>query len=176
MSRKSEHPFAIRPDNYPEFMASCSEHIVRKGRDMAGYFLEDPEPEAVIYEVYEAERAGNTCTALTVLKPGKAGNEYYMTKGHFHEDDESGETYVCLKGRGMILMQTRDGKAAETWLEPGTVASIPPGWAHRTVNIGKGDFIMVAIFPACAGHDYGAIREKGFVKRVVEKEGKPQII
>ncbi|MFO7618984.1 MAG: glucose-6-phosphate isomerase family protein [Thermoplasmata archaeon] len=176
MTRKAGRPYGITPKNYPEFMASCSEHMVRKGRDMAGYFLENPDQEAVIYEVYEAECAGNTCTAITILKPGKAGNEYYMTKGHFHEDEESGETYICLKGRGIILMQTRDGKAAELWLEPGTVACIPPGWAHRTVNIGKEEFVMVAVFPACSGHDYGAILEKGFLKRVVEEGGKPQVI
>ncbi|MFO7618144.1 MAG: glucose-6-phosphate isomerase family protein [Thermoplasmata archaeon] len=171
-----EQPFGIGPKNYPEFMARCSEHMVRKGKDMAGYFMEKPEPETVIYEVYEAEPSGNTCTALTVLKPGKVGKEYHMTKGHFHEDAESGETYFCLKGKGIILMQTRDGKTDEVWLEPGIAASIPPGWAHRTINIGKEDFVMLAVFPACAGHDYGAIQEKGFVKRVLEEKGKPQII
>ena len=176
MAGKSEQPFGIGPKNYPEFMARCSEHMVRKGRDMAGYFLESPDHEAVIYEVYEAECAGNTCTALTILKPGKVGKEYFMTKGHFHEDDESGETYFCLKGRGIVIMQTIGGKTDEVWLEPGTVASIPPGWAHRTINVGKGEFVMLAVFPACSGHDYESIEKKGFLKRVVEEKGKPRIV
>ncbi len=176
MTIKEERPFGVTPDNYPEFMARCSEHMVRKGKDMPGYFLETPDPDAVIYEVYEAEPLGNTCTAITILKPGKVGNEYFMTKGHFHEDGDSGETYIGLKGNGMVIMQTRDGRTAEIQIHPGSVACIPPGWAHRTINIGKEDFIMVAVFPACSGHDYGSIEKKGFIKRVVEKNGKPQII
>jgi len=150
--------------------------MVRKGQDMAGYFLEKPNPETVIYEVYEAECIGNNCSAITILKPGKVGKEYYMTKGHFHEDDESGETYFCLKGRGIVIMQTRDGRTDEVWLVPGTVACIPPGWAHRTVNVGKEDFVMLAIFPVNAGHDYKSIEKSGFIKRVIEKNGKPQVI
>jgi glucose-6-phosphate isomerase len=176
MNKAPEQPYGVTSKNYPEFMARCSEHIVRKGKDMAGYFQCPVDSETVIYEVYEADCAGNTCTALTILKPGKVGTEYYMTKGHFHEDAESGETYVCLKGKGMVIMQTRDGATDEIILEPGTVACIPPGWAHRTINIGKEEFVMLAIFPSCSGHDYASIQEKGFLKRVVEKEGKLQII
>ncbi len=176
MKKAPEQPYGVSPKNYPEFMARCSEHMVRKGKDMAGYFLQPADPEAVIYEVYEADCAGNTCTALTILKPGKVGNEYFMTKGHFHEDAESGETYVCLKGKGMVIMQTRDGATDEIILEPGTVACIPPGWAHRTINIGKGEFIMMAVFPANSGHDYVSIQERGFIKRVVEESGQTKII
>ena len=177
LMRKLRHlPAQISSESYPEFIASCSEHIVRKGRDMTHYFLEEPEPDKIIYEVYEAECAGNSCTALTIIKPGKIGREYHMTKGHFHEDPKSGETYYCLKGKGIILMQTRRGETEEIRLEPGTVACIPPGWAHRTVNVGKSEFIMVAVFPASAGHDYKSIEKKGFAKRVLEHRGKPRVM
>jgi len=176
MKRGRQSPYRIDADNYPEFISRCAEHIVRKGKDMAGYFLEEPEPGKVIYEVYEAECAGNTCTALTIIKPGMVGREFHMTKGHYHEDPESGETYFCLKGRGMILMQTRRGESEEIGLEPGTVVCIPPGWAHRTVNVGKSEFIMVAVFPASAGHDYATIEKHGFGKRVLEHRGKPRVM
>jgi glucose-6-phosphate isomerase len=176
MTQKKEWPFGITQDNYPEFIGRCAEHLTRKGKDLAKYFLEKPKPDTVIYEVYEAEKTGNISMALTILKPGKVGKEYHMTKGHFHEEPEAGEIYFCLKGKGVIIMQTRDGQTDEIWLEPGTAASIPPAWAHRTVNVGKEDFIMLAIYPATAGHDYAAIEKKGFVKRVVEEKGKPKII
>ncbi len=176
MTDPKHWPVSITPDNYPEFIGRCSEHIVRKGKDMAGYFLEKPEPGKVIYEVYEAECVGNSCTALTIIKPGRVGREYHMTKGHFHEDAGSGETYFCLKGEGIILMQTRRGESEEIRLGPGCVACIPPGWAHRTVNVGESDFIMVAVFPASAGHDYKSIEKKGFAKRVLEHRGKPRVM
>lgn len=176
MTGTGEWPFGVTPDNYPEFMGRCDEHIVRKGKDMAGYFMETPDPERVIYEVYESKCVGYTCMAITVLKPGKVGKEYHMTKGHFHEDPKSGELYFCLKGRGMVIMQTREGDTAEVRLQPGAAISIPPGWAHRTVNVGEDDFIMLAVFPACAGHDYGSIEKNGFIKRVVDGNGEPQII
>lgn len=166
----------ITPDNYPEFIGRSSGHIVRRGKDMACHFARPPDPEEVIYEVYEAEPSGNMRTALTILKPGKVSGEYFMTKGHFHEDAGSGETYFCLKGHGIVIMQTKDGKTDEVWLVPGTVACIPPGWAHRTVNVGKEDFVMLAIFPVNAGHDYEAIEKSGFIKRVIEKNAKPHIV
>ncbi|MDO9537015.1 MAG: glucose-6-phosphate isomerase family protein [Thermoplasmata archaeon] len=175
MTKVKEWPFGITPDNYPEFMGRSSEHTTRKGKDMAGYFQGTPEPEKVIYEVYEAETTGHICMALTILKPGKVGKEYHMTKGHYHEDQEAGEIYVCLKGKGIIIMQTKDGLNGEIELEPGAVASIPPKWAHRTVNVGKKDFVMLAIYPATSGHDYGSIEKSGFLKRVIEEKGKPRI-
>ena len=169
-------PVGITPDNYPEFISSSSEHIVRKGKDMAGYFMEEADPDALIYEVFEAETVGHIKLALTVMRPGKVGNEYHMTKGHFHEDGMAGEVYFGIKGTGMVIMQTKDGQTNELPIAPGAVVYIPPGWAHRTINIGKEEFLMMAIFPETAGHDYGSIKEKGFIKRVVEQQGQVQVI
>ena len=176
MTARKEWPFGITPDNYPEFMGKCSEHTTRTGKDLAGYFLESPDPKKLIYEVYEAETNGSMRLALTIIKPGKVGKEFHMTKGHYHENPEAGEFYFCLRGKGIIMMQTHSGKTDEIWLEPGSGASIPPGWAHRTVNIGKNDFIMLAIYPEDAGHDYAAIEKKGFLKRVVAEKGKATVI
>lgn len=176
MTRKAEWPLGISPDNYPEFIGRCPEHITRKGKDLAAHFLDKPGPETLIYEVYEAPPTGGMCLALTLIRPGKVGKEYHMTKGHYHEDPEAGELYFCLRGNGMIVMQNRDGDTAEILLGPGTAASIPPGWAHRTVNIGKTEFVMLAVFSATAGHDYAAIEKGGFRKRVIEQKGRPQTI
>lgn len=176
MPNEKPWPVGITPKNYPEFISKSSEYLVRKGKDMVGYFKETPEPDTLIYEVYEAETEGHQKLALTVMKPGKVGNEFFMTKGHFHEDDKAGEIYVCLKGNGMLIMQTKEGKTDEITLKPNTVAYIPPGWAHRTINTGPEEFIMVAIFPETSGHDYGSIQEKGFIKRVVEQAGQVQVI
>ena len=176
MTGTKEWPFGITSENYPEFIGRCAEHITRKGKDLAGYFQETPDPEKVIYEVYEAETNGQVCLALTVLKPGKVGNEYHMTKGHYHEDPGAGETYFALKGSGLVIMQTKRGDTEEIWMGPGSAACIPPGWAHRTINVGKDDFVMLAIFSATSGHDYESIQKNGFLKRVVEENGEPRVI
>lgn len=169
-------PVGITPENYPEFISKSSEHLTRKGSDLIGYFKETPEPDRVIYEVYEAETEGHTKLALTVLKPGKIGNEFHMTKGHFHEDEKAGEVYISIKGQGMVIMQTKDGQTDEITLLPGAAAYIPPGWAHRTINTGQEEFIMLAIYPETSGHDYGPIQEKGFIKRVIEQDGQVQVV
>ena len=176
MSLGNNSPVGINPEKISEFISLCPTHIVRHGRDLAGYFMEQAEADSIIYEVYEAETSGHMSMALTILKPGKVGKEFHMTKGHFHEDSEAGEVYFCLKGKGIIIMQTRSGQTNEIWLGPGTAASIPPGWAHRSINVGNDDFIMLAIYPATAGHDYSAIEEDGFIKRVVEENGEPKVI
>lgn len=176
MPDTKNRPAVINPENYPEFISQSSGHITRRGRDLAGYFAEDPDPDAVIYEVYESETTGRFKTALTVIKPGKAGDEFYMTKGHFHEDDRAGEMYFCLKGQGMIILQTREGQTDEVKLGPGAAAYIPPGWAHRTVNTGQVELIVLAAYPETSGHDYGSIEEKGFIRRVVELQGQVQVV
>ena len=69
-------------------------------------------------------------------------------------------------------MQSKDGETREMVLEPGVVVCIPPGWAHRSVNIGDEEFVFLAAFPKDAGHDYAAIENEGFRMRVVEVDGK----
>ena len=176
MSAEKYWPVGVTSENYPEFISQSSEHIVRKAKDMAGYFKVEAEPDTLIYEVFEAETVGHIKLALTVMRPGKVGNEFYMTKGHFHEDDKAGEVYFGIKGQGMVIMQTKDGQTDELPITPGAMAYIPPGWAHRTINTGTEEFIMMAIYPETSGHDYDSIQEKGFIRRVFDLDGQVQVI
>ena len=41
--------------------------------------------------------------------PGKVGDEYFMTKGHFHTILETCEVYYTLSGQGAMLMETPEG-------------------------------------------------------------------
>ena len=150
--------------------------MARKGRDLAGCYAAEPEAETVHYEVYELEPAGRMRLAVTLMRPGKVGNEYHMTKGHFHEDPEAGEIYFGLAGKGLLLMQTKEGETREVELTSGSAACIPPGWAHRSVNTGDEDFVFLAVFPEDAGHDYAAIETEGFKMRVVEVDGKAAVV
>jgi glucose-6-phosphate isomerase len=40
------------------------------------------------------------------------------------------------------------------------------------VNTGKSDLIIMAVYASDAGHDYGFIEKKGFLKLVCEENGK----
>ncbi len=171
-----EKPVKIALDDDAEFICNCTAHILRYGKDMKGYFAKEPEPDLKIYEIYELESTGHIELAVTKILPGKVGDEYFMTKGHFHEDDLAGEIYFGLKGTGLLMLQSKEGQTEELELTPGVSVCIPPKWAHRSVNVGKDDFVFLAAYPASAGHDYASIEKNGFVKRMVEIKGEPQIV
>lgn len=112
----------------------------------------------------------------TTIYPGKVGNEYFMTKGHFHTKGDRGEYYWCIKGRGMLIFMDRDRK---TWAEEmisGSLHYMPAHIAHRTVNIGDEPMTFGACWPSDAGHDYGTILEEGFSARLLEVDGKVTLV
>jgi glucose-6-phosphate isomerase len=49
---------------------------------------------------------------------------------------------------------------------------VPPYWAHRSVNTGSEPLVSYCVYPADAGHNYGDIEEEGFIKRVVQEDGR----
>ena len=134
MCPEGKGPEKIDPNRISELISQCSAHTTRHGRDMRGYYTNEPEPDELIYEVFELESHGHIRLDITRMRPGKVGNEYHMTKGHFHEDNLAGEVYFGLKGKGIILLQTRDGKTEEAELKSGVVVNIPPKWAHRRIS------------------------------------------
>ena len=83
----------------------------------------------MLYEVFELKRpevAGELLHGVSVLHPGKIGDEYYMTKGHFHTVLETGEIYHCLQGQGYMVMETPEGEVAVEALYPGRVLYVLP--------------------------------------------------
>jgi glucose-6-phosphate isomerase, archaeal len=162
-------------------------HITRHLSEMEGQYADEraydvmlSEEDLLLYEVYEIERPkvdGELRHGISVVHPGKVGDEYFMTKGHFHEELETAEVYFCLQGEGCMVMETTDGECAVEDLVPGRVLYVPPGWAHRSVNVGSDqDLVTLFVYPAHAGHDYGTIEARGFHKRVVERDGKPVVV
>ncbi len=159
---------------------------VRKLSDMKGMFL-DQESEKrilqrddpVIYSFSEKvlpEEAGQLQIALTSINPGKIGEEFYMTKGHYHKKADTAEVYLGFEGEGLLLMQTTGGEFASIDIRPSVLAYIPPYWGHRMANTGSKPFIFFAVYPGDAGHNYGDIEKTGFVKVLVERAGKPLLI
>ena len=167
-------------------------HIVRRLSCMRGQYADQEAYEAllaqgdiVLYEVYEMRgpEVADECIGLgellhgtSIVHPGQVGDEYFMTKGHFHSVLETAEVYHVLQGRGMMVMETPEGDWAVEELRPGRVLYVPPRWAHRSVNTGQGDLVFLFVYPAHAGHDYGTIETRGFRKLVVARDGQPTIV
>jgi glucose-6-phosphate isomerase len=167
-------------------LAEYDQHIERRLSALRGQFLDGAAYTAMLerddnllYEVFENQRphvAGELLHGLSVLHPGKVGDEYFMTKGHFHTVLETGEVYHCLQGQGLLVMETPTGDWAIEEFRPGRVVYVPPCWAHRSVNTGTNDLVTFFVYPGNAGHDYGTIERQGFRKCVVDRAGTPCII
>jgi glucose-6-phosphate isomerase len=112
--------------------------------------------------------------SITTIEPGTTAGELWMTKGHQHPDHQ-GEIYLGLRGRGGLLMF--DGSETR-FLEitPDTIGYIPPGWAHRSINIGDEPYSFLAVYPGGAGHDYGWVLEHGMGKRVYAGDDGPALV
>jgi glucose-6-phosphate isomerase len=182
-----DQPFTYHISIADAILGSYDNHIVRRLSAMRGQFSDQEayervlaEEDLILYEVYEIKRpevAGELLNGLSIIHPGKIGEEYFMTKGHFHSVLETAELYYTLKGEGAMVMETPEGEWAVEPLRPNEVLYVPPRWAHRSVNTGTDeDLVMFFVYPGHAGHDYGSIEVSGFRKLIVERAGKPEVI
>jgi len=137
-------------------------------KDMSRFFYDKKAVRKagnpLIYKVLVKKSKRINC-GLTLLQPGTIGREFFMTRGHYHKPPAA-EVYVLLKGRGLLLIQNKDFKCVEMKLNK--VYFIPQGYAHRTVNIGPSELLLLAIYPTKARHDYSKISKSGFIKKIIK--------
>ena len=114
---------------------------------------------------------------VTILTPGKNGEEYNKTYGHFHLY-QGVEIYTVVYGQGVLLMQRNDeeGEVKEVkvvGLRSGLNIEIPAGFGHALINVGKTYLVTVYNAPQEKGvHDFETVKEKrGFAYYVVDKKG-----
>lgn len=180
-------PFIYKVDGKNGEISSPDNHIVRKLSSMKGQYMDREAYEAmlgkydcILYEVYEKlvpDLEGELLHGMSIVHPGKVGNEYFMTKGHFHSILNTAEFYYCIKGHGYMMMENQEGDWTAEELLPDTALYIPGGWAHRSINIkGDEDLVTIFVYPANAGHDYATIETKGFKKLMIEENGKMKMI
>jgi glucose-6-phosphate isomerase len=134
---------------------------------------EDP----LVYEFFDMgvpESEKEVAYGTSITYPGKVGDEYYMTKGHFHTVIDTAEVYYCLRGNGYMLMENPEGEWEARELTPGQAVYVPARFAHRSINVSSNEpLVTFFAFPGHAGHDYGSIETQGFRKLLVEVDGKP---
>ena len=181
------YPFSAGIDSASGRMEGEVNHIERFLSDIVNIFAEPGAVEdllknkgdILIYEVYEKrvpEVNGEVRFCSSIIYPGRVGNEYFMTKGHFHSRADTAELYYCIRGRGYMLMEDKEGKHVLEKMLPGRVIYVPGHYAHRSINTGIEPLISLPAYPGDAGHDYASVEKLGFKHLVVEEDGKPVVV
>ncbi|MBC7723677.1 MAG: cupin domain-containing protein [Burkholderiaceae bacterium] len=171
-------PMSIHFDQAAATLSPEGPTLTRRMSDLEGLFRDadawaaavaDGDP--IVYSVVSSlvpEVDRELPQSITTIQPGTTAEEFWMTKGHQHPNHQ-GEIYLGLAGTGGLLMF--DGTESQ-WVDmiPGTIGYIPPGWAHRSVNIGDEPYSFLAVYPGGAGHDYGWVLEHGLGRRILAGE------
>jgi glucose-6-phosphate isomerase len=162
------------------------DRITRKLKDLGDIFSDKKaysamDGETVVYDVESSfpvpqNTEGGLFYGITYIHPGKVGDEYFMTKGHFHSIRNRAEYYCTLEGEGMLLLMSAEGETRAEKMYPGSIHYIPGNTAHRTANIGDTILSFSAFWPADAGHDYDIISKRGFSKILVDHSGVPELV
>ncbi|MFI0843117.1 glucose-6-phosphate isomerase [Mesorhizobium sp. IMUNJ 23232] len=148
--------------------------------DRDAFDAEVRKDDRLVYEFFDMgvpETSGDVAYGTSITYPGKIGDEFHMTKGHFHTVLDTAEVYYCLRGHGLMMMENPEGEVEVQELVAGKAVYVPGRYAHRSINVSANEpLITFFAFPGHAGHDYGTIETKGFRKLVVERDGKPTLI
>jgi glucose-6-phosphate isomerase, archaeal len=182
-----DFPFTVNIPSPSCIPSHYDRHVERKLSSMKGQYqdvqaYEDllSKSDIMLYEVYELHRpeiSGELLAGISIVHPGRVGNEFFMTKGHFHAVLETAEIYYSLRGEGYMVMEDPEGNSRVEPLLPGKVLYVPPRWAHRSVCVGRQeDLVTFFIYPGHAGHDYGTIEKQGFRKIVLDTPAGIEII
>jgi len=174
-------PFSVSFDLAEGIMHDPASHLVRRAADMQGHYRDREALAALIasgnpvhYEVFETpvpHEYGHLMYCISKVHPGLVGEEWFMTKGHYHTAINTGEIYLALRGEGLMMMKTPDGQCRYGRFEPGRMVYVPPYWGHRSINTGSEPLISFCVYPADAGHNYGDIEREGFPLRAFRRNG-----
>jgi glucose-6-phosphate isomerase len=179
-------PYEVEFDLALGVMKNPEQVVVRRASSMRGYYLDGVALERLIgtgdpvhYEVAEMKvptERGQLTYGISTTLAGTVGEEFFMTKGHYHQVADTAEIYLCLRGQGCMLMKTTAGECVWAEFRPGRMVYVPPYWAHRSVNTGTEPLVTFFVYPAEAGHNYGDIEKEGFPLRVMSRDGRPEFV
>jgi glucose-6-phosphate isomerase len=110
---------------------------------------------------------GALIIGTSVVEPGLVGDEYAMTRGHIHAQADRSELYLGVSGRGVMLLETVDGRSEAIEITAGEIVYVPGYWVHRSVNVGPERLVMLFCYGADAGQDYGIIERAGGMQQLV---------
>jgi glucose-6-phosphate isomerase len=164
-------------------MSGWTTHYEKHLGELAGVYLDTTAHEAAVAElgaetlVYQVDEnrvgsgPGSLIVGTSTLLPGRIGAEFAMTRGHLHGIADRAELYYCLSGRGIMLLDTLDGRSRAVELTPGKAVNVPGHWVHRSVNTGNEPFVTLFCYAADAGQDYDLIARAGGMSQLVLTDG-----
>ena len=114
----------------------------------------------------------------TILPPGKHGQEYNKTFGHYHPDGAPNETYQVIYGEGLFIMQKKDlSEVCLVKVKTGDEVVITPVWGHALINTGS--LPVITFDDWRIGHtpaDYSAIEQlHGMAYYLIDEAGQPKV-
>ncbi|MDQ1074549.1 MULTISPECIES: glucose-6-phosphate isomerase family protein [Microbacterium] len=175
-------PARLTVDIARGLLAGGSERYEKHLPDLAGVYRDDAAyAEAITRDggepVYWVESStpetgrGALTIGLSVLRPGRIGDEFAMTRGHLHAQAEFAELYYGVAGSGVMLLESVEGESRALPIAPGVVVHVPGGWIHRSVNVGDDTLVTLFTYATEAGQDYGIIADAGGMRQLVVADG-----
>lgn len=175
-------PIRLEPDLALGLLAGSTDRYEKRLTELAGLYRDDAAFRAALEAdngdpVYWVEAStpdtdsGALTIGISVLQPGRIGDEFAMTRGHIHAQHSAAELYYGLSGRGVMLMDTIDGRSRAIEINPGVAVHVPGHWVHRSVNVGDEPFTTLFCYPSDAGQDYSVIRDAGGMSKLVVVDG-----
>ena len=147
--------------------------------DKEAYYALLKKEDQLVYKVTSKEPNqgdGQLHYGMGCLMPGRVGNEYFLTKGHFHSYRPAAEIYIGLSGEGQMLLEDESTGAYKLVpFKKDSIVYVPGYTAHRTINTGHEPLTYIGVYPANAGHDYGVIAERNFLAILVDQGGMPTL-
>lgn len=139
------------------------------------------DPEQIVYRVrwwepVPANTEAGLFWGVTEVEPGRVGDEYFMTRGHFHAKRDRAEYYGTVEGSGMLILMNEKRETRAEAMSPGSLHYIPGSTAHRVANTGESALVFWACWPSDAGHDYATIEAQGFGARMMDRCGLPTLV
>jgi glucose-6-phosphate isomerase len=177
-ARSAAEPAALDVDVLNGLLRGDSEHYEKHLADLAGLYADEQAysvalataDDAPVYWVNSStvERGVGALTiGVSVLRPGRIGEEFAMTRGHLHAAAEQAEMYYGLAGSGVMLLDSLDGRSRAVPIGPGTVVHVPGGWVHRSINVGDDLLVTLFCYATEAGQDYGLIERAGGMSTLI---------
>lgn len=150
----------------------------KKMTDLTGLYADEAALQALIRArgnpvVYDVEdfkpgaTSGDLIYGITRMNPGRVGNEYFLTRGHIHAQADRPEIYYGQSGHGLMQLESPEGETRIVEIKPQSICYVPPFWIHRSVNVGTKDLVMVFVYPADSGQDYGIIEKSNGMRHRV---------
>ncbi len=147
--------------------------IITKTQDDLKPVLMDPMGKKIknpYYLIVDKEQV------IFVVSPGRNGIEFNKTGGYF-SNFPGMQTFLCLYGSGILLMQRNDELGAKEFkmviLNSQKQVNVPAGWAVCLVNTGNN--LLVVLRNSMLDEKYQnskpIIEKRGLVYYVVEKKG-----